>query len=148
LILTGQLNELQQVCAATKVASYFVYIAEAHALDEWPVGNKFNLSYPSTKQTQTLVDRQEIVRKFQSLFPSQLKEWELYVDDPGIIGITTGITITGTSGTFGTGIFEATFKPWPIGIYYIRQNRLLHVVPIPLGIPNLNPLLQLLRSRS
>jgi len=127
LILTGQLNELQQLCDDRKVASYFVYIAEAHALDEWPVGNKFNPTYPSTIQTQTLVDRKKIMRNFQTLFPSQLKVWKFYIDDPA------------------TGAFEATFKPWPIGIYYIRANRLHHIVPIPLGVPNLDPLLQLLR---
>lgn len=94
-----------------------VYIAEAHARDEWPVGDHLDLGACSLgacdlTQAKTLRERREAAR----LLIREL-EWpfEVYVDAMG-------------------DAFEQTFAAWPLRFYLVNRDgaTLAHVAhPVP-----------------
>ena len=82
----------------------FIYISEAHAQDEWPIssarcsptGQVINI-----KAHKTLSDRVQAAKNFQELY--QLK-WQVVVAPMD-------------------GSFEQLWRPWPIGIYYLKNQQ-------------------------
>jgi hypothetical protein len=98
-----------------KVAAFwkFVYIAEAHAMDEWPVKSaRFNQGRGPVvveKQPTTMTERCALARKFVSDFSMNLSEssYEVLVDDPE----------KGDP-------FEKTYAPWPLRLYLICDSKI------------------------
>lgn len=88
-----------------------VYVAEAHAEDEWPVGNQYNKEVRSLKQTHTLKGRiqaaQSLVKEFH------LSGIRILVDDPK------------------TNEFHTQFQPWPLRWYVFRKDRQCLLVSKP-----------------
>lgn len=95
-----------------------VYIAEAHAMDEWPVlSGRFNLGRGPVcveKQPVTLFDRCQLARSFVWDFDIvESASLELLVDDPE----------QGDP-------FEKEYAPWPVRIYLIRDGK-MEWIPVP-----------------
>ena len=91
----------------------FVYIAEAHAMSEWPVrSGRFNRGRGPViieNQPSTSVERCQLAQQFASDFDISLDSdcFEFLVDacerqDP----------------------FEQAFAPWPLRLYMIRDGKL------------------------
>jgi hypothetical protein len=96
--------------AGRKVADWkFVYIAEAHAMSEWPVRSaRFNRGRGPVvvkKQPTKATERCELARRFADEFdiPIDSGPMELLVDDPEL----------GEP-------FEVAYAPWPLRLYVIR----------------------------
>lgn len=89
-----------------------VYIAEAHAREEWPIGDEHKAAVQSLAQAGSLVERREAAR----LFAREL-DWpfEVFVD-----GMNDE--------------FERTFAAWPLRFYVVDADgkTLAHVAhPTP-----------------
>ena len=95
---------------AGRVEFAFVYIAEAHAHDEWPVGS---IKY-RTAQTKTLEERFEVARKARQHLG--LHKMPFFVDDPE------------------TDAFEQLFASWPTRFYLLYDGRMVRIEnPDPYG---------------
>jgi len=79
-----------------------VYVTEAHAEDEWPIGSKFAKSKPCHNQPQTTAERCHIARLIQDDISKDIT----FLVDP----IANG--------------FEKAFAPWPIRFYVVEQQKL------------------------
>ena len=88
-----------------KVEFKFIYIDEAHANNEWPIGNAFRSDLPLSNQTLTLVERRIAAEKFKSHFNLQ---FPIYLDDPQ------------------THAFENYFHPWPLRWYILENNKCIY----------------------
>lgn len=84
-----------------------VYIAEAHATNEWPVASaRYNFNeVVSVEQTCTMPSRASVACGFFKRF-SYDDRWKLFVAEPEE-------ECTAQSG-YG---FEAIFKPWPFRVF-------------------------------
>lgn len=80
-----------------------VYITEAHAEDEWPIGSKFN-KLPCFNQPKTTAERCSIARTIKNKFNDSVK----FVVDPI------------------TNEFETAFAPWPVRFYVIEKGKLTY----------------------
>lgn len=87
----------------------FIYIAEAHAMDEWPVtSGRFNRGRGPViieKQPRTATHRCELARNFARAFDLEFgrsNSIELLVDDPE-----------------RGDLFEKEYAPWPIRLFLI-----------------------------
>lgn len=120
----------------------FVYINEAHADDEWPVGNYLN-HLPSVDQPTTTASRRDVVGQHLIPFLRQAA--------PALLPPDTETTGTSKATTTSKGIyqskersktneagpsvhwlldppefhvFEDVYAPWPIRFYIIAEGRL------------------------
>ncbi len=90
-----------------------MYIAEAHAMDEWPLQSaRFNQGRGPViveKQPTLASERCALARKFASDFAMDLSKstFEFLVDDPE----------TGDE-------FEKEYAPWPLRLYLISDSKL------------------------
>ena len=96
------------------VASWkFVYVAEAHAQDEWPIrSGRFNHGRGAViveKQPKKAAERCELARKFVEDFMPKVKsggsDISMLVDDPEL-----------------GDPFEKHYAPWPLRLYLIRDG--------------------------
>jgi hypothetical protein len=93
--------QLAEKCQS--VAFKLVYIAEAHASDEWPIGNAYQMHtvLRGLRQTTTLEARcriaQQLVDDFRITIP-------VLVDDPA------------------TDDFQKRFEPWPFRYVVVAPN--------------------------
>lgn len=83
-----------------------VYIAEAHAFDEWPVGDHLLLGR-RILQPRRLEERLALAGDFQRGYG--LEALELLVDDPALDA--------------GAG-FDATYAAWPTRFYVLQQGQI------------------------
>lgn len=89
----------------------FVYIAEAHAMDEWPVlSGRFNRGHGPVivdEQPTKASDRCALARRFTHEFDMKLDgaDYEVVVDDPE----------KGEP-------FEKAYAPWPLRLYLVRGD--------------------------
>ena len=91
----------------------FVYIAEAHAQDEWPIRSaRFNHGRGAViveKQPKKAAERCELARKFVEDFMPKVKnaggDISMLVDDPEL-----------------GDPFEKQYAPWPLRLYLIRDG--------------------------
>jgi hypothetical protein len=92
----------------------FVYIAEAHAMDEWPIRSaRFNRGRGAVvveKQPTQAKERCELATRFARDFdfPSPLDSFphiELFVDDPEV-----------------GDLFEKEYAAWPLRVYLIQDG--------------------------
>jgi len=95
----------------TKVNVKFIYIAEAHAVDEWPIGDHLAGTVPALKQHRSLQERIKVAQRFyneflvpQSLPQSLIREEEIFVDNPE------------------TDEVEKTLHPWPTAWFIINPK--------------------------
>jgi type I thyroxine 5'-deiodinase len=93
------MNSLQSKFAG-KIDFLGVYISEAHAQDEWPLGVKYCFNQP-----KTIEDRLEIARNFVSEFKFELP---MLVD-----------TMANE--------FDTRFAAWPERFYIVQNNELVLV---------------------
>ena len=91
----------------------FVYIAEAHAMDEWPVtSERFSKSGPIiVNQPKNSYDRCFLAQRFQS-------EYDLKMD------LIIDIPENGDQ-------FEKLFAPWPLRFYLLSSHNELKFVAEP-----------------
>lgn len=89
-------------CQTFGIDFKFIYIAEAHADSEWPIGNQFIEHLPPFPQTTTLKERKERALKFQSDF--KLFDLPIFIDDPE------------------TNAFQKVFTPWPLRWYVLIEG--------------------------
>lgn len=110
--LSGVINELAQ--KYNNVKWYFVYIAEAHAVDEWPVqsGRYTQDQQPITvKQTKTVEERMSIAKQF--------------VNDYGLDNLELMVSVPMQEDLTNLDInFEALYSPWPFRIYGFNSNKI------------------------
>jgi hypothetical protein len=93
-------NELQQLRQSFHERSDFVlvYISEAHAANEWPVGDRFVVDQPTD-----LAERIQIATEFRDLF-SFPETFPIVVDHPG------------------TDSFDKIYACWPTRFYGINSD--------------------------
>lgn len=88
-----------------------IYIAEAHAMDEWPVlSGRFNGDRGPvvvSHQPKQGKERCELARRFLRDFGLETSAVEVLVDDPDL-----------------NEPFESSYAPWPLRLYLIRHGRL------------------------
>jgi Iodothyronine deiodinase len=95
---------------AGRVEFAFVYIAEAHAADEWPVGS---VKY-RTPQTKTLAARLEVAQRARQQLG--LTSIPTFVDDPA------------------TNAFEQLFASWPTRFFLLFDGHMARIEnPDPYG---------------
>lgn len=104
-----------------------VYIAEAHACDEWPIHSArctFDRQPVEILQPRTLSSRLEIARSFMKNYGFVEGGLRLLVDNPEpcvLVGPECyPITVEGNS-------FERVFAPWPLRFYVIGEGRLRYI---------------------
>lgn len=88
-----------------------VYVSEAHAADEWPIGSK--LSFP---QPRSLSARITLAQQFQRSLHWRIP---LYVDD-----------VSPTSEALPTS-FEKVYASWPVRFYIISGERTICYIAQP-----------------
>lgn len=86
-----------------------IYIAEAHAYDEWPVGDHLLLGR-RILQPRRLEDRLQLAKQFARSYV--LDALELLVDEPA---------------ADGAGGFDATYAAWPTRFYLLRDGEVAWV---------------------
>jgi hypothetical protein len=99
-----------------------IYIAEAHAMSEWPVtSGRYNRGAGPVlipEQPKTAAERCQLAREFAKHFEMTLEEEdskvELLVDDP-------------EQGD----LFEKQYAPWPLRLYLIDGNGKLEWIAQP-----------------
>mmetsp|Transcript_18373 Transcript_18373/g.42550 ORF Transcript_18373/g.42550 Transcript_18373/m.42550 type:complete len:133 (+) Transcript_18373:1652-2050(+) len=102
----------KQPAIARDVVWKLVYIAEAHAMDEWPIlSGRFNQGRGAVvvkEQPRTARDRCGVARRFGRDFGIPLEEgrWSVIVDDPE----------EGDK-------FESEYAPWPLRLYLVRRGK-------------------------
>lgn len=86
----------------------FVYITEAHAVDEWPIGSDIVV-----KQPKTIDERKKICKQFiehsnwdQTLIPMYLDEIQNHFDD--------------------------TYAAWPVRFYIVQEEKMQYIAE-PIG---------------
>lgn len=99
------LNALHQASASQNVSFSIVYILEAHANDEWPVGSQL-FDYP---QATCLSQRAKAAHDFKTQFQ---------VSSPIVLD-----TIDNT--------FEKEYAPWPFRFFVIQKGRII-IKPTPI----------------
>lgn len=98
--LTGEFSKNTDFC--------FLYIEEAHAIDEWPIRSSRympNNEIVSVEQPKVLSERVQLARNFVQTFGLG-REMKVLVDDP-------------EQGN----LFESAYAPWPIRIYVIENGK-------------------------
>jgi len=98
-----------------------VYIAEAHAYDEWPVGDHYLLGR-KVFQPRFLQERLELAQQFKQDFGYS---FEVLVDDPGL-----DVELHGGGGGIGGG-FEAVYAAWPTRFYLVDGARRISWIAQP-----------------
>jgi len=98
--------EIQTLCFDFRdvVNTILVYVTEAHADDEWPIGSRYN-SYPCVKQPRTLAERFNVATQFVEHFGVDVKATPVLLDNPE-----------------RSDPFEATYAVWPIRFYVFTPN--------------------------
>jgi hypothetical protein len=86
-----------------KIKFLFIYITEAHADDEWPIGSSIQIKQPKTNQQRIYAVNQFIqaTQWNQQLIP-------IYVD-------------------FIQNQFDEIYAAWPVRFYIMKQNQILHI---------------------
>lgn len=82
-----------------------MYIAEAHASDEWPVGP----SVSHTEAPQTLTQRMELARDLVVRTQRQFPRWNVPVLVDGM-----------------DDMFERSYAAWPMRFFVLQGGRVLH----------------------
>lgn len=99
---------LQSIVDASKshIGWKFIYIAEAHATDEWPIQSARGSvdGEISNPQTRTSSDRLKLAMETRKKYLGD--RWECYIDPP------EGEEITEEGGPF-----MQIYKPWPLRVY-------------------------------
>jgi len=117
----------------------FVYLSEAHAEDEWPIGNAFRsdvdspLWSPALDQSRTTATRLERVSALAKRF--NLPDW-----------IRLAADITSPTNSTPTGQFESVYGAWPTGFYVVAHqqstSKLVHVAEPCSGMFATEPVLR------
>jgi len=81
-----------------KVNFLVIYIAEAHAVDEWPVGDPLKVMQPKTNTERAAIAKQ-FKTDYQLLLPILADTVENH--------------------------FEQTYSAWPIRFYVVQENTIL-----------------------
>jgi len=81
-----------------KINFLVIYIAEAHAADEWPVGDPLKIMQPKTN-----MERAAIAKKFQDDYQFMLPMLVDSVENS----------------------FEQTYSAWPIRFYVVQDKKVL-----------------------
>ena len=93
----------------------FVYVAEAHAQDEWPIrSGRFNHGLGAViveKQPKKAAERCELARKFVEDFMPKVKSG----------GMNSDISMVVDDPELGDP-FEKYYAPWPLRLYLIRDG--------------------------
>ena len=92
---------IMHAALGAEVAIRLVYIAEAHASDEWPVGPKIQQAQPRTTLARCAV----AARRLSEL------------------GLSSVPALVDTSGD----AFSQRYSCWPLRWYFVRDGRLEHV---------------------
>lgn len=99
-----ELNEFFERGAWTgRVDFLTIYITEAHAQDEWPIGSRYQYAQPRSLQARRDVAR-DFVRETGYKLP-------VVLDAIGVAGVADNG-------------FESAYAPWPIRFYVIYNGRL------------------------
>jgi len=82
-----------------------VYIAEAHALDEWPMGDGYPGSeYKALNQPKSVSERCTVAKMFREE-----------------IGCRLPMVVDGISDSF-----EKTYSVWPLRFYIVKQGKIVY----------------------
>jgi len=83
-----------------------VYIAEAHAVDEWPMGDGFGVSpYTAIRQPKSVTERCDVAKFFQKEMKCEVP---LVIDGPG------------------EEAFECQYSVWPLRFYIVHEGKVVY----------------------
>ena len=94
-----------------------VYIAEAHARDEWPVGDPIAID-----QALTLADRTAHAAALRDTFRPLLDDWTMLVDDPQPANGSDRCSSScdgDSKGSTGGDAFDRAYAAWPTRFYVL-----------------------------
>ena len=116
-------NDLVHFC---NVEFAFVYIAEAHAADEWPVqSSRYNddRGVVDIKQHRTTKERQKAAFTFREDFGL---DWcPFYIDIVPTLGDTEESRDAEENPFRSDGDFERFFAPWPTRFYVLHKGKVV-----------------------
>lgn len=85
---------------STHVDFVGIYIVEAHAIDEWPVGDPLSITQPKSSAERCGIAR-EFCRDYRLQFPLLVDP----IDNP----------------------FSTTYSAWPVRFYIVQRGTILYV---------------------
>lgn len=105
----------------SRVADFIlVYIAEAHACNEWSIHSArctFDKQPIEIEQPTTITRRAEIAEAFMRDYGVSESGIRLLVDNPEPVLLSSGQSIQPNS-------FERIFAPWPLRFYVIMNSKI------------------------
>ena len=117
----------------------FLYLSEAHARDEWPIGNHFRTDTESPLWTPDFKQSLEVETRLERVV-SLSKRFNL----PSWITLAADIP---HQDTMPAGPFERIYGAWPTGFYVVdTHHTLIHVAEPKHGIFSSEPLMNAIRS--
>jgi hypothetical protein len=100
---------IASLAEASPIPVVFVYVAEAHALDDWPLmsrlGTRTGKPAIVERQHQTNANRLEAAQAFAEMYAPLVKSVTLLVDD-----LEEGE------------VFSKTLNPWPARFYLLKDG--------------------------
>ncbi len=96
--------ELLKDARSWGMTTKFIYIAEAHAINEWPIGDHLSNVVPPLTQHRTLQERVKVALRFQREFREYLRAEDVFVDNPETCEV------------------ENTLHPWPTAWFIINRK--------------------------
>lgn len=146
--MVGELNHLYSQLTE-HVDFLTVYIAEAHATDEWPIGSRFKYTQPRTIAQRVAIAR-EFMQQTNYMLPTVVDP--CYPDDPtvsppfSLLPYITPVSSSSPASSEGKGEspsfvmsassaiplprsnpFEVVYAPWPIRFYLLSDGILKHI---------------------
>ncbi len=124
----------------------FVYIDEAHAQDEWPIGNHLHPSLPNVaQQPKKTEDRVRVVH--ESLIPFLRESAPALLPDPSLLSESGKKEADPGAGRAEwvidppeTSLFEQEYAPWPIRLYIVHDKKMAYIAEPKNGMYSLEEL--------
>jgi len=115
-----------------------VYVDEAHAQDEWPIGNHLNdlpnvANQPRTTKARLEVMNQQVLPFLRANAPELLPRLEVVVGDGNGDGNGDGGDIDGLSSVSWLldspelHLFEDVYAPWPLRFWIVHEGRMKYI---------------------
>ena len=95
-----------------------IYIAEAHAINEWPISE----SPRNFKQHVSIEERYEACKLFLQDYSEYLSGMEFYVDTM----TETAITTKDGNDESSSSCFESTYASWPFRFWVLSSTKVLY----------------------
>lgn len=106
----------------------YIYIEEAHAVDEWPIGDEYRKDVVAQSQTKTLMERIERAKWTRNQ-----------------LNLTQPLFVENPVSPVDEVCFSRLYSPWPIRWYLVAHGVLFHYGSTQDAYPDIHVLKDLLQ---